>query len=342
MNTLVLRTDSSGDPSFRDLLRRVRSVDLDAFAHQDAPFDVVLEAVNPTRSLSRHPLFQISLGLETEGGPRFELSGVRTGPLEKFSNGSAKFDLEFFLRSDDEKGLRATVLFAAELFDEATVRRMSTVLGEVLGQVLDEPGLRLSALEVLTESERELLTGDWSGPVAAPVESTLVERFEEQVARRPEATALVAGERVVTYAELNAMGNRWARHLRSRGLGRGDMAGVLLDRGVEFAAAVIGVVKSGAGYTLLDPDFPDERLRSAATDAGISVLVSEPRLAARLAGPWDTASCSSEQLAQLSGENIGVELSADDSACLMFTSGSTGRPKAILSSHRNLVSTVSG
>ncbi|MFF8377922.1 amino acid adenylation domain-containing protein [Streptomyces sp. NPDC015661] len=342
VNTLVLRTSSTGDPSFRELLGRVRSADLDAFAHQESPFDLVLEAVNPKRNLSRHPLFQISLGLETDGRPAFGPSGVPTGPVETHSNGSAKFDLEFFLRSDDEKELRATVLFAAELFDEVTVRRMTTVLGEVLLQVLDEPGLRLSGLDVLSEPERELLTGRWAGPVADAVETSLVEWFEEQVLRRPEATALVDGDREVSYAELNAAANRWARHLASRGLGRGDMAGVLLERGVEFAAAVIGVVKTGAGYTLLDPDFPDERLRSAATDAGISVLVSDPRLATRLNGPWDTATCTSQQLAELSGDNLGTDLSADDVACLMFTSGSTGRPKAILSSHRNLVSTVSG
>ncbi|WP_234315436.1 AMP-binding protein, partial [Streptomyces globisporus] len=122
---------------------------------------------------------------------------------------------------------------------------------------------------------------------------------------------------------------------RAGGGGRGHDAG-------GAVRGAVGVLKTGAGYTLLDPDFPDERLRSAATDAGIGVLVAEPGLAARLTGPWDTASCSSEQLADLSGENLGTELSADDVACLMFTSGSTGRPKAILSSHRNLVSTVSG
>ncbi|MFF3757389.1 amino acid adenylation domain-containing protein [Streptomyces sp. NPDC002185] len=343
VNTLVLRTSSAGDPTFRDLLRRVRAADLDAFAHQAAPFDLVLEAVHPPRSLSRHPLFQISLGLETDGGPAFALTGVPTGPVETSANGSAKFDLEFFLRSGDDKELRATVLFAAELFDEATVRRMATVLGQVLGQVLDAPDLRLSGLEVLSDEERALLTGPWAGPATEAVESTLVERFEEQAARRPDAVALIDGTGSrITYAELNAAANRWARHLRSRGLGRGDMAGVLLERGVEFAAAVIGVVKAGAGYTLLDPDFPDERLRSAATDAGIGVLVTEPRLGARLTGPWSTATRSSADLAELSGENVGVALSADDAACLMFTSGSTGRPKAILSSHRNLVSTVSG
>ncbi|MFE8936383.1 amino acid adenylation domain-containing protein [Streptomyces sp. NPDC007872] len=342
VNTLVLRTDSAGDPTFRELLGRVRTADLDAFAHQETPFDLVLEAVNPTRTLSRHPLFQICLALESESGPAFGLRGVRTGPVETVSNGSAKFDLEFFLRSDDEKSLRATVLFAAELFDEVTVRRMTRILGDVLAQVLDEPGVRLSGLEVLSGAERELLTGPWAGTAADIGDVSLVGRFEEQVARHPGRTALVDGERRITYAELNAAANRWARYLSSRGLGRGDMAGVFLERGADFAAAVIAVVKAGAGYTLLDPDFPDERLRSAATDAGIGVLVTNPRLAGRLEGPWQTVSCSPEELEGLPGENLGTELTGDDVACLMFTSGSTGRPKGILSSHRNLVSTVSG
>ncbi|MCZ0978346.1 condensation domain-containing protein [Streptomyces diastatochromogenes] len=215
VNTLVLRTNSAGDPSFRELLGRVRTADLDAFAHQEVPFDLVLEAVNPARSLSRHPLFQISLGLETDSGPAFALGEVGTGPVEKFSNGSAKFDLEFFLRSEDEKELRATVLFAAELFDEVTIRRMTAALGEVLTQALDEPGLRLSRLDVLSAAERELLTGRWAGPVADAVDTTLVERFEERAARFPDAVALIDEAGEVTYAELNAAANRWARHLRS-------------------------------------------------------------------------------------------------------------------------------
>ncbi|MGJ7420700.1 AMP-binding protein, partial [Streptomyces cinereoruber] len=143
-------------------------------------------------------------------------------------------------------------------------------------------------------------------------DASLVERFEEQVARFPERVALIDGERSITYAELNTAANRWARHLSSYGLRRGDMAGVLLERGADFAAAVIAVVKAGAGYTLLDPDFPDERLRSAATDAGIGVLVTGPRLAGRLEGPWRTVSCAPGELGDLSGENLGVELTGDD------------------------------
>ncbi|WP_261994337.1 condensation domain-containing protein, partial [Streptomyces sp. t39] len=274
VNTLVLRTDSAGDPTFRELLGRVRSADLDAFAHQEAPFDLVLESVNPARTLARHPLFQICLTLETGGAPELALHGLPTARVRTVAGGSAKFDLEFFLRSDDGNTLEATVLFAADLFDEVTVRRMGDVLGRVLSQVVEEPEVRLSRLETLSAGERELLTGAWAGSAAEVGDLSLVERFEAQVAEHPERTALVDGERAVSYAELNASANRLARHLRSHGLGRGDLAGVLLERGADFATAVVAVVKTGAGYTLLDPDFPDERLRSAATDAGITHLVT--------------------------------------------------------------------
>ncbi|MFC8885027.1 amino acid adenylation domain-containing protein, partial [Streptomyces cinereoruber] len=343
VNTLVLRTDSAGDPTFRDLLGRVRAADLDAFAHQEAPFDLVLEAVNPARSLARHPLFQICLGLETGGAPRLALPGLPVATVAGTGNGAAKFDLEFLLRSDDGRRLHGSLLYAAELFDPETVRRTAALLGRVLDQVLTDPGLRLSDLEVLTPEERALLTGSWAGSAAETGDGSLVVRFEEAVARFAERTALVDGGRRVSYAELNASANRLAHLLRAHGLGRGDLAGVLLDRGADFAVAVLAVVKAGAAYTLLDPDFPDERLRSAAADAGISLLLTAPAHAARIEGPWRTVGLPSRgELAVFPAVNPSVDVNGDDAACVMFTSGSTGRPKGILSSHRNLVSTVSG
>ncbi|MEU0406174.1 amino acid adenylation domain-containing protein, partial [Streptomyces sp. NPDC006197] len=161
-------------------------------------------------------------------------------------------------------------------------------------------------------------------------------------ARFPDGVALVDEAGEVTYAELNAAANRWARHLRSRGLGRGDMAGVLFERGTRFATALLAVLKTGAAHVLLDPDFPDDRLRSAAADAGISHLVTRPVLAERVDGPWATHTEAPGELLSHHPGNLGLPLGPDDPACLMFTSGSTGRPKAILSSHRNLVSTLIG
>ncbi|MET4926009.1 amino acid adenylation domain-containing protein, partial [Streptomyces sp. PSRA5] len=207
----------------------------------------------------------------------------------------------------------------------------------------EEPTAReVAELEVLSEGERELLTGRWAGPVVEADDTTLVERFEEQAARFPEKTALIAGDQRVTYAELNALANRWARHLRSRGLGRGDMAGILFERGIPFAAALLAVLKTGAAHVLLDPDFPDERLRSAAGDAGIGHLVTRPALADRMRGAWTVHTEAPETLVSHDTSNLGLPLTGDDAACLMFTSGSTGRPKGILSSHRNLVMTLIG
>ncbi|MGW1469628.1 AMP-binding protein, partial [Streptomyces sp. NPDC002308] len=318
----------------------IRTTDLDAFAHQDAPFDLVLDTLNPTRTLTRHPLFQICLTLEAGRAPEFGLGEDRSAQVVGLTNGSAKFDLEFLLRSDDSRSLHGAVVFAEDLFDHTTVRRMVTVLGEVLRQAAANPETRLADFDVLSAGERELLLGPWAGSVAAVDDVSLVERFEAQVTRAPEAVALIDGERRITYGELNASANRWAHHLRSRGLGRGDLAGILLERDATFAMAVIAVVKTGAGYTLLDPDFPDDRLRSAAEDAGITLLLTDDTLGRRAEGPWTLVSCSSDAPAGTSDADLGLPIQGDDVACVMFTSGSTGRPKGILSSHRNLVSTL--
>ncbi|MGA6175456.1 condensation domain-containing protein, partial [Streptomyces sp. NPDC012600] len=339
VNTLVLRTNTTGNPTFRELLHHVRTTDLDAFAHQEAPFDLVLDTLNPTRTLTRHPLFQICLGLEAGGLPEVSLAGVQEAEVFGVMSGSAKFDLEFLLRSDDSKRLHGAILFARDVFDEATVRRMATVLGSVLHQVLSNPELHLADLNVLTETERELLTGPWAGTPVATDHSTIVERFEEQTALRPEKTALIFEDRRVTYADLNASANRLAHHLRTLGLKRGDIAGVLLERGTDFATAVIAVTKTGAAYTLLDPDFPDERLRTAAHDAGITHLITDTVLSQRLNGPWTTVTEQPGDLTALPDTNLGIPLTRADVACLMFTSGSTGRPKGILSSHHNITST---
>ncbi|MER5479449.1 amino acid adenylation domain-containing protein, partial [Streptomyces sp. NPDC002734] len=205
--------------------------------------------------------------------------------------------------------------------------------GELAGRVTSD-------LEVLTEAERGLLLGRWAGATTERQDTTLVEQFGKQAERFPDRVALIDGDRRITYRALDAAANRWARHLREKGLGRGDLAGVLLERGADFATALIAVLKTGAAHVLLDPDFPDERLRSAAGDAGISHLVTTPRFAGRLDGPWAVHTEGPRDLAHLDAGDLGVPLSPDDPACLMFTSGSTGRPKGILSSHRNLVATL--
>ncbi|MFJ6106060.1 condensation domain-containing protein, partial [Streptomyces sp. NPDC092359] len=237
VNTLVLRTDTSRDPSFRDLLGRVRSADLDAYAHQDTPFDLVLEAVNPRRSLARHPLFQVCLALENGPTPGPELAGARTLRTTAVSNGSAKFDLEFLLSGDEEAGLTGAVVYATDLFDASTVERTAGMLRRVLEQAVADPERLLSGFALVDEADRLRLLAEGRGREVEIGDGTLAELFEEQVRLRPEHPAVVFGEETLSYRELNERANRLAHHLTDAGLRRGDLAGVLLDRSNTFAVA---------------------------------------------------------------------------------------------------------
>ncbi|MFF7178263.1 amino acid adenylation domain-containing protein [Streptomyces sp. NPDC008121] len=348
VNTLVLRTDTSGDPEFRELLRRVRTTDLDAFAHQDVPFDLVLEAVNPVRSLARHPLFQVCLAVERGPAPAPDFPGVRAGAAEPVVTGAVKFDLEFLLRTGaadggpGADGLAGTVLFSADVFERATVERMVGVLHRVLEQAVSAPRLRVSELEPMADRELLQVLGEWAGvrDVGAD-DRPLTERFEEQARLRPDATAVIFGEDRLSYGRLDARANRLAHHLRTTtGLGRGDLAGILLDRSPDLAVAILAVLKTGAGYALLDPEFPDERLTGTATDAGLTTLVTTGGQNGRLAGPWAAVALDETDVSGQPRTGLPVRPGPQDPACVMFTSGSTGRPKGILSTHRNLTSTL--
>ncbi|MFD3680894.1 amino acid adenylation domain-containing protein [Streptomyces sp. NPDC058613] len=342
VNTLVLRTDTSGDPVFRELLARVRAADLDAFAHQEVPFDLVLEAVNPARSLARHPLFQVCLALESGPAVAPDLPGLRAGAAEPLVTGAVKFDLEFLLRAEPDGALRGAVLYSSDVYEASTVERLTDMLRRTLEHVVAAPDVPLSELELLGEAERRQVLEEWTGTRADIGAATLVDRFEEQVRLRPDARAVVFGDEELTYGELDSRANRLARHLAGHGLGRGDLAGVLLDRGTDFAVALLAVVKTGAGYALLDPEFPDERLTGTARDAAVGVLVTDARHGDRVSGPWTAVlvDADREAIGRQDSGSPDVGLTPADVACVMFTSGSTGRPKGILSSHRNLVSTL--
>ncbi|MER7765208.1 condensation domain-containing protein, partial [Streptomyces sp. NPDC097619] len=325
VNTLVLRTDTSGDPAFRELLARVRATDLDAFAHQDVPFDLVLEAVNPSRSLARHPLFQVCLALESGPAPAPEFPGVTAGPAAPLATGAVKFDLEFLLSADEETGLTGAVLYSSDLYDRETVERMTRVLRRVLEHAVAAPEVPLSGLEVLGAEERSQVLGAWPGAARSATDegerTLLTARFEEQARLRPEAPALVYGDRTLTYGELNARANRLAHHLTARGLRRGDLAGILLERGIPFAVALLAVIKTGAGYALLDPEFPDERLRTTAEDASVRLLVTDSVHAARqIHGPWTRVRTDAEgaEIDARADANPAVDLTGADTACVMF------------------------
>ncbi len=322
VNTLVLRGDLSGDPSFRELLGRGREVALEAFAHQDAPFEKLVEELRPERNLAHTPLFQVMLILQNAPTGAVALGGLELSrlPLE---SGSAKLDLMLSLAEGG--GLTGQLEYRTDLFDRATMVRLLGHFEVLLRAAVAEPERRLSSLPLLTEPERrQSLEWNDTRTVYPGGETCLHRLIEAQVDRSPDAVALVfEGERL-TYLQLDRRANQLARLLRNMGVGPEVRVGVSLERSLEMVVALLGVLKAGGAYVPLDRDYPPERLRFMREDAGIAVLLS------REDGVWAAA-------ASQPGERLRDWESPDQAAYVIYTSGSTGRPKGVVNSHRGVV-----
>ncbi len=349
VNTLVLRTDVSGDPTFRELLTRVRAADLEAYAHQDLPFERVVEAVNPARSTARHPLFQTMLVLQNNAVATAAIPGVHNERL-LLDHRVAKFDLTFFVeevfgvdgRAD---GLCWEVEYATDLFDEGTVVAVVDRLGRLLEAVVADADVPLSSVGLLGEEEQGVLER-WSGVGSGAVDGrSVTEVFEARVRVAPDAVALVQGGVELTYGEVNSQANRLAHHLIDAGVDVGDVVAVHLTRGPELIVSLLAVLKAGAAYTLLDPAFPVERLATVISDAGVRVLITREDLAHPVPGSGlhrVLLDRDADVIAGWDGSDLGVVCGGWGAACVMFTSGSTGRPKGVVAPHRALVSTFVG
>ncbi|HEX6901809.1 MAG TPA: non-ribosomal peptide synthase/polyketide synthase, partial [Thermoanaerobaculia bacterium] len=321
VNTLVLRVDLSGDPTFAELLERARETTLGAYAHQDLPFEKLVEELAPRRDLSYSPLFQVMLTLQNAPHRPIDLPGLRLEPLAA-EIGTAKFDLSLAMRESGE-GLAAWLEYDLDLFDEATVRRLVSHFQTLLAGAAADPGLRLSELPLLDETERQQLLMDWNATTTAyPREATISELFRLQAERRPEAPALDFGGEVLTYGELAVRSRRLAGHLQTLGVRRGDRVGVSLDRSPGQVVCLLAVLEAGAAYVPLDPSYPADRLAFMVEDSGVSVVLTE------------------ESLASAGAEPVPVRSSADDLAYVMYTSGSTGRPKGTAIPQRAIVRLV--
>ncbi|MBV9791446.1 MAG: amino acid adenylation domain-containing protein, partial [Chloroflexi bacterium] len=250
VNTLVLRTDTSNNPSFRDLLRRVRDTDLAAFAHQELPFERLVEAINPTRSLARHPLFQVLFVFQNTASAVLDMPGL-TASLEPLHIGAAKFDLSLNLderRSADGTplGIRGFIEYSTDLFERATVVAIAARLLRLLSAVVADPEQPIGQIEILTAEERQRLLETWNPTIEPQPATTITALFEAQVARTPQAIALNDPEVRLSYAELNARANRLARLLRTQGVGPEQVVALCLPRGVDLVVALLAVLKSGA------------------------------------------------------------------------------------------------
>ncbi|MEU2427898.1 AMP-binding protein, partial [Streptomyces sp. NPDC007851] len=356
VNTLVLRTDTSGDPTFSDLLARVREHHLAAYDHQDVPFDRVVEAVNPPRSANRNPLCQILLQVNTTRGAALDLPGTQTEAVVPPLNG-AKFDLNFGIRAAvDEDGrpgpLRAHVEFAVDLFDARTARGLFDRLVRVLEGVSVDPGVRLSAVDVLGAGERALVLEAWNDTAAGGAADvrTVAELFEARVRRGPDGTALVCGEETLKYQELEERANRLAHLLVARGVGPEAVVGLCLPRGVDMMVGILAVWKAGAGYLPIEPGLPGERTEFMLADSGASLVISSVSVPGELpAGGLPVVVLDDPrvvaELAACPASVPGVGVARDGLAYVIYTSGSTGRPKGVAVTHgalANYVSSVPG
>ncbi|WP_241968625.1 condensation domain-containing protein, partial [Streptomyces sp. ICBB 8177] len=275
VNTLVLRTDVSGDPTFRELLGRVRDFDLAAYAHQDLPFERLVESLNPVRARDHHPLFQAMLVLQNQESADLDLPGLTVGS-RLVHNGVSKFDLTFAFGEDTEEGgLTAGIEYATALFDAATVERLTERLVRLLEAVADDPDRPLHALDLMSDEERAAIA-DWSEGAALPVDTAragLPELFARGVAAAPEAVAITSGDVTVSYAELDTLSAELATALTGHGLGIEDGVGVLVERSAAVVVATLAAVRAGGAYVPLDPRWPTERLRQAAQLANLRALI---------------------------------------------------------------------
>ncbi|MFD5806836.1 amino acid adenylation domain-containing protein, partial [Streptomyces sp. NPDC127020] len=357
VNTLVLRTELHGDPTFAEVLDRVRERDLQALENQDLPFERLVELMAPPRSMARHPLFQVMLTFQNNDPATLDLPGVRA---EAYTGGPlpAKFDLDVTLAEVFEDGrpmgLRGSVVGAADLFDAKSVTALGHRLHRLLTTVAADPDVRLHETDVLSEDERSLLLPECQRerepgdgvPVAADV--TLPGLFEEQAARTPDAVAVVSGDQSMTYGELNERANRLARVLKRRGVRPESVVAVLMDRSAELVVALLAVLKAGGAYLPVDPAYPRDRIAYVLEDAEpvcvlttgalVDVLPAGPVVPALVLDDLDaTAALATESSADLrAADRPGTGTTGEHPAYVIYTSGSTGAPKGVLVTHRNV------
>jgi len=340
LNTLVLRAEMSGNPTFRELLRRVKEIAIGAFAHQDLPVEMVLDVLQPERNLSQNPLFQVLFILQSTPMPALELTNLKLELLE-IDTGTAKFDLTLELIEKPE-GLQGSWEYNTDLFDGVTIARMAQHFEVMLESIVADPDQRLSDAQLLSVSERQMLLKNWSRTGAAPAPSSCIHQlFKAQVERTPEATAVVFGDEQLSYAELNRRANQLAHYLRQVGVGPEARVGILMDRSLEMIVAVLGVLKAGGAYLPLDPSYPSERLAMMLDDAKASIVLTDDPAREQQVSAKVREVCMStmrEEISQGSAENPVVAVTPANLVYVMYTSGSTGGPKGVAVQHESLAS----
>jgi len=342
-NTLVLRTDLSGNPDFREVTRRVRTMALGAYAHQDMPFEMLVSELKPERDLSRSPLFQISLVLQNTPGSKLELDKLEVSKLE-LENNSSKFDLTINL-GEHGNHIAGHWEYCTDLFKASTIERMAEHFLVLLDRALTNPALPVNNIPLLTAVEQHRFLSEWNDTDKIyPDTRCIHQRFEAQVADTPDAIALTDGKQQLTYSELNTRANQLAHHLRGMGAGPNVMVGLLTRRSLDMVIGVMGILKAGAAYVPIDPACPQERTRyilqeiTTAND-GSPILLTQQALLEDLGFYRGTVICLDsdwDKIVTNPGNNPPVTSKPEHTAYVIYTSGSTGYPKGVNVPHSSL------
>jgi len=335
VNTLVLRTSLAGNPTFRELLGRVRETALEAYAHQDLPFEKLVEELNPVRDSSRSPFFQVMLVLANAPVETLEIPGLHV-LLEEVDTGTAKFDLTLIL-TEEKGGIEGKFEYNTDLFDPDTIERMTGHFLTLLEAVAANPDEFVSRLPLLTEAERNRVLIEWNDTKTDyPQNKCIHELFEEQAARTPEAVAVVFEDQQLTYRELNLRANQLARLLVILGVKPDMVVAIALERSIEMIVALLAIFKAGGAYVPLDPDYSMQRLAFMLEDSGARILLTQETLNRQFPFTAELTLCLNSEKELIAGQpdnNLLLPIVSEHLAYVIYTSGSTGKPKGVLTTH---------
>ncbi len=345
VNTLVLRSDLSGNPDFVQLLKQSKAMLLDAYAHQQVPFELLVERLQPERSLSHSPLFQVMLVLQNNEEGSLELPGLRLGQIGKIE-GVAKFDLTLNI-AETKNGLQLDWEYNKDIFAATTIERMASHFNTLLSSLVRNPTEGIISATLLSAIERDQLLGEWNNTsLPYPQQKCIHELFEAQVEKTPAAIALIADGQEVTYQELNAQANRLARYLlKEREIKPDTLVGLCIERSLDMVLGMLGILKAGGAYVPLDPDYPSVRLAYMLDDAQLTTVLTHSHLCTDIPISDTQAVCLDDadlqcKLSDYSTENVDLHrfsLTSSHLAYVIYTSGSTGKPKGVMVEHRNVV-----
>jgi len=341
VNTLAIRNQPVGSKTFKSFLMEVKEKALKAYENQEFPFEELVDRVCKRRDMSRNPLFDVMLTLQNIELNAIQMEGVVLRPYD-MENITAKLDMTVSVQEINEK-LMIDIEYCTKLFRKDTVKRLGRHFVNILEKVTEKSGIRLEEIEITGDEEKKQLINTFNATETEyPYEKTIHRLFEEQAYVTPEKTALVYGDKTLTYKELNEKANQLARVLRGRGVCNDSIVGIMAERSLEMLVGIMGILKSGGAYLPIDPEYPEERIKYMLEDSGVEVLLTQARLQEKLRFGGEAICLEDENIYRGDSKNLENKYSSHDLAYVIYTSGSTGKPKGVMIEHRSVVNFIKG